>query len=254
MLSAAASVATIATATILGLHKFPVDNIATETVQYQNSVKTKNQTQSILLPDGTRVSLRANTHIDITYTDKSRKISLLLGELHVDVSHDPTRPLSVYASKKAITAVGTAFGVARHSANSVDVLVTEGTIVLSDERVQSQEIQSNSNQATHVSAGQLIEIRSQKAKILHVANNDMEERLKWKIQSWRFNGESLEDITKLLSDQTGYTFKLENNQNKGEQVAGYIKYDTLDNLLKTLEISFGLKHKQKGNTITLSNK
>ena len=69
------------------------------------------ESKDILLSDKSKITLNTNSFVQVRYTQHSRVINLLRGEIHIDVAHDKTRPLSVIAGDKVIQAVGTAFNV-----------------------------------------------------------------------------------------------------------------------------------------------
>jgi transmembrane sensor len=87
--------------------------------------------QEIDLPDGSVVQLNTDSAIKVRYSDRERRVELLRGEAHFDVAKNPARPFIVAADKVAVRAVGTAFNV-RLRPDSVDVLVTEGKVQVSD--------------------------------------------------------------------------------------------------------------------------
>jgi len=88
------------------------------------------------LSDGSRLSLNHETEIAEVFTERERRLRLLRGEGHFDVSKDPRRPFVVEAGGVEVRAVGTAFNVSLHSA-SLEVLVTEGVVELGLSRNQT---------------------------------------------------------------------------------------------------------------------
>jgi len=81
------------------------------------------------LPDGSRLSLNQGTEIVEEFTESERRLRLLRGEAHFNVSKDPQRPFVVEAGGVEVRAVGTAFNVNLHLA-TLEVLVTEGVVEL----------------------------------------------------------------------------------------------------------------------------
>jgi len=82
-----------------------------------------------ILSDGSRLSLNQGTEIVEEFTESERRLRLLRGEAHFNVSKDLQRPFVVEAGGLEVRAVGTAFNVNLHSA-SLEVLVTEGVVEL----------------------------------------------------------------------------------------------------------------------------
>ena len=93
---------------------------------YQTGIGESN---TIHLPDNSKIVLNTNSFVQVKYTATARIIDLQRGELHIDVAHDKSRPLSVVAGGKIIQAVGTAFNVDLRS-ELVELLVTDGKVLV----------------------------------------------------------------------------------------------------------------------------
>lgn len=79
------------------------------------------------LPDGSVIRMNSNSHVEVTYSETERAVTLVRGEAHFEVAKNPQRPFVVSARGAAVRAVGTAFNVAlKH--DSVEVLVTSGKV------------------------------------------------------------------------------------------------------------------------------
>ncbi len=81
----------------------------------------------VALADGSVVDLNENCRVEVRFTAKARNVTLVSGEAHFQVAHDPAKPFIVTARGVALRAVGTAFNV-RLTGEAVDVLVTEGKV------------------------------------------------------------------------------------------------------------------------------
>lgn len=76
-------------------------------------VQTSNHAQIVsrTLEDGSKVTLNANTHLDIQYYRHQRHVTLLQGEAIFEVEKDPQRPFVVETDRARITVLGTRFAV-----------------------------------------------------------------------------------------------------------------------------------------------
>ncbi|RKP47674.1 FecR family protein [Pararobbsia silviterrae] len=109
------------------------------------------QTQT--LPDGSRITLAADSAVDIRFDTKRRTLALVQGEILVEVAHDVERPFVVETGEGTIRALGTRFVVERHDG------VTDLSMLQSRVAVQTKaEIRANSNEAVFVEAGQHLRI------------------------------------------------------------------------------------------------
>ncbi len=83
--------------------------------------------RTVMLSDGSSLTLNTNSAVRIDFTDVCRCVHLLRGELYVEVQKNPQRPFEVHAGNGVARALGTAFGVSARS-DGVTVSVTEGRV------------------------------------------------------------------------------------------------------------------------------
>lgn len=89
------------------------------------------QTDILTLPDGSVVTLGANSRVDIRYSDGERRVVLESGEAFFEVAHNEARPFFVEAGGTLVRVVGTKFNVNR-SDGRVSVSVLEGVVQVDD--------------------------------------------------------------------------------------------------------------------------
>ena len=89
------------------------------------------ETDTLRLPDGTRVVLAPGSRLAFAadYGRKARRVELL-GEALFDVAHDKARPFSVLAGDATIRDIGTTFTVRHFREANIEVAVTKGSVVL----------------------------------------------------------------------------------------------------------------------------
>jgi len=85
------------------------------------------QTATVRLRDGSVVTLDTDTVLRARETAGRRMIRLARGQAYFKVAHDKTRPFTVAAGDKVVTAVGTAFTV-RLEKKAVEVTLVEGKV------------------------------------------------------------------------------------------------------------------------------
>jgi transmembrane sensor len=83
--------------------------------------------RSVLLADGSRVTLNTASEIEVDLRDDHRVIRLVSGEALFDVAHDAARPFDVHAGNTVLRAVGTRFDVDMRPARTT-VTVVEGIV------------------------------------------------------------------------------------------------------------------------------
>lgn len=87
--------------------------------------------QIAMLEDGSKLSLDADTEVDVRMERGRRELVLVRGRAKFDVAKDPLRPFSVTAGDKIVVATGTAFTVEMLE-QRVHVLLYEGHVAVLD--------------------------------------------------------------------------------------------------------------------------
>ncbi|HEX8544521.1 MAG TPA: FecR family protein [Pseudomonas sp.] len=96
----------------------------------------RGQRQNFDLADGSRLSLNANSAVDLRFDDQQRLVILRHGELLIEVAPDPRRPLRVRTAQGEVRALGTRFLVAQEQdasrlvvlQHSVEARLFDGTV------------------------------------------------------------------------------------------------------------------------------
>lgn len=87
----------------------------------------------VALKDGSRLSLDAQSRVDVRYSGERRELWLRQGRAKFHVAKDPLRPFSVSAADKVVVATGTEFSV-ELLASQVHVILYKGSVeVLADQ-------------------------------------------------------------------------------------------------------------------------
>lgn len=87
----------------------------------------RGQRQDITLADGSRLSLNADSAVDLQFDARQRLVILRHGELVIQVAADPLRPLRVRSAQGEVQALGTRFLVSQE-ADATRVVVLEHSV------------------------------------------------------------------------------------------------------------------------------
>ena len=234
---------------------YPVNQsaVVAKQLNFQTDV---GESKDILLSDKSKITLNTNSFVQVRYTQHSRVINLLRGEIHIDVAHDKTRPLSVIAGDKVIQAVGTAFNV-EVGQKQIELIVTDGKVLVAEQKAESlpnlslgtnKQGQYLSNSSTSVSKGEKLDL-SFKGKIAKAVEKvdpmDVAARLSWRKGSLIFRGESLAEAMAEISRYTNIDFELsEDDRLKQVQVAGMFKTGDIKGLLEVLNNNFNIDYER----------
>jgi len=131
-----AAVSVLAAGFWLGAH----DRGQPETLAFQTSAGER---RAFDLPDGSRITLDADSVLNVQLLPERRSLQLARGEAYLEVAKDAARPFLVRAGGTVVRAVGTAFDV-RMSVDRTVVAVTEGKVeVRSEENPQADNDAAN---------------------------------------------------------------------------------------------------------------
>ncbi len=224
--------------------------VVVNSFSYQTEV---GETSKIQLPDNSELLLNTNSLVKVTYTAQARVIELQQGEIHIDVAHDTSRPLSVLAGGQVIQAVGTAFNVQLKD-DSVELIVTYGKVLVKEKPIEEFQLLVGTNNTklsskeTSVSKDEKIQLvlgNHSVQKTVKVGTLEKAAKLSWLEGKLIFTGESLAEVLIEISRYTNVQFELEQNSRiKDVKVAGVFKTGDVTGLLKVLSRNFSINHEQ----------
>jgi transmembrane sensor len=110
--------------------------------------------RSVLLVDGSRVTLNTASKIEVRLQADRRVVELLQGEVLFEVAHDAQRPFDVHAGNVVVRAVGTQFDIDRRATRTA-VTVVEGRVglIAAGSRIRNLPVLSASDRVVVYSAG-----------------------------------------------------------------------------------------------------
>lgn len=217
---------------------------------YQTSIGESN---TINLPDNSKLVLNTNSFVQVKYTQGARLIELQRGEIHIDVAHDKSRPLSVLANGKIIQAVGTAFNVQVNN-DVVELIVTDGKVLVAKKKNVSlnsdieQIIKRLPPSAMAISKGEKVELdltSKSSEEIVKIEAIEIAASLSWRRGNLIFRGESLAQAMAEISRYTDIEFELaDDEQLRNVQVAGMFKTGDVTGLLNVLSQNFNISYEK----------
>lgn len=217
----------------------------------------------VTLPDGSEVSLNTNSKIELVFNPKQRHIRLLQGEAQFDVAKDMERPFTVEAGTKSFTALGTIFNVQKNDSQSLELVVTEGKVLIAKADEELDAIKAAFNPASNtllsgviVTAGKKADIISQHLASIHsMSEEDVQRDLAWQNGMLIFDGEPLEYALADISRYTKSEFDIVDEHIADVKVAGFFKAGDIEGLLASLEANFNIvATESKENHFSLSLK
>ena len=93
------------------------------------------QRQTLTLADGTRVEMYAQTRLSVEIDRRERRVQLAGGEAYFAVTKDAARPFVVTTPAGSVQVTGTQFDVRAEPGTGLEVVVTEGSVLVSPAEV-----------------------------------------------------------------------------------------------------------------------
>jgi transmembrane sensor len=215
----------------------------------------KGEQATFVLPDGSTVVLNTDSLVSINFTDANRIMRLDRGEIHVSVAHE-TRPLSVLVGDQIIQALGTEFNIEITSDQSIELVVTEGLVVVGFLDVPLEDLDAGepvelAPTFTLVAGGEEAVIRHveetlQKIETEEIETEEIAVKLSWRNGNIIFTGETLEEAVQEVERYTAVEFVFLDEDSKQEEIAGFFKAGDVEGLLAVLRQEFEISYQWVG--------
>ena len=202
----------------------------------------KGQRAFITLPDSTKVWLNSDTKISYPadYGLKERNVTLV-GEAYFEVAKNPDKRFIVEAKGMQVEALGTSFNVnAYQNDNKIIASLFSGSVRVTYDR--------------HVAI--LKPHESVKVDLLNRSFSRYKDESMQNIALWRkneitFDGESLEEITHIMSRLYNTTICIEDESLKKVCYIGTIRNNNLENFIDIINLTTPVVYENKGDTVFL---
>lgn len=233
-----------------------VNQIASQQVSTEKVYQTAvGQHSTINLTDGSVLTINTNSLVKISFTHSQRLINLIKGEIFIDVAHDKNRPLSVIVNDTVFQAVGTAFNVKKSFNENIELLVTDGTVMIAEVALneslgdaQTPTILSLDTRHTHSALPGdkvIISIAEQvKQETARLNSEEMEVSLGWLERKLIFRGQTLLEAMDEVSRYTDAKFIIPQTSLQQRKIAGVFQTNDIELLLDTLYENFNIHHQK----------
>lgn len=215
------------------------------------------------LSDGSVAELKPGAEIAIHFTGSTRGVTLVRGQAHFQVAHDPTKPFIVTARGVEFRAVGTAFSV-ELADESVELLVTQGRVAVekslsAPSPTTSPGVVESPQALATVGAGNRVVVSSDNKtvaaapSVTPIASEEMADQLAWRIPRIDFTRTPLSEAVALMNrhNQTRMQMTIDEVALGKLPVSGLFRADRVDAFVRLLEANFGIETETAGQTIHL---
>jgi transmembrane sensor len=204
------------------------------------------QQREVQLPDGSTVMLNTDSNVVVTYSLREREVFLPRGEASFHVAHESDRPFLVRAGyHHRLQAMGTRFDVRVLTADTVELIVTEGQVtVLHTPRDQPDtpafaRLSGNMTfDDTTIDALELAQVEPGLQFVRKVEASEIEDLLAWQRGRIVFKGERLEDALAEVGRYTHMRIVLSDDRLRDLRVIGDFSTSHIEDFLVSLRRNY----------------
>jgi len=214
-------------------------------------------TQSVELPDGTKVKLNAGSrlYIDHQFNTDTRKVTLI-GEAYFEVVSRPNVPFLVEAGDINIEVLGTTFNVKAYPHENIETTLIQGKVAVNvkkGERILLKPAEKLTVEFTGNSSG--ADAQSKKTKVSKVTSDGSDDRtqIAWLSNRFVFSDERFGDVAHQLERKYNVHFKFQDSTLQNEKINGVLEHENLIQSLRLLKRIVAFDFEQKRDTIIIHN-
>ena len=142
------------------------------------------------LPDGSAITLNTNTTLAVSYTERSREVKLLRGEVLVEATADPARLFKLVALDTRITTLAAAFAVRLLNREGLQVMVQNGQVDVFEPSSPAKAVTLPANTVAQPRSAMGLQNTAAPLVTERIAPAEVERRL-----AWQRGQLSFEDVT-----------------------------------------------------------
>lgn len=206
------------------------------------------ETKKLVLPDGSEVTLNANSALKYINSRSSNSREVWLsGEgffkiRHIEPNDKGIQKFIVHTRDVNVEVVGTEFNVNDVTSDKTEVLLTKGKVRLS--------LVKGNNQTVNMVPDQLVSYNN-RSKLLNVKKVSAGNYICWMDHKYIFEKVTLEDLSKELSRYYGKQVIITDAKMSKQRMSGTLEMQDESTLIQTLSALLGTPVKQKNNQIII---
>jgi transmembrane sensor len=209
------------------------------------------------LSDGSVVDLNRGAHVVVQYSAAERRVVLVRGEAQFVVAKNSVRPFVVRAGGVDVRAVGTAFNV-KLAGSNLEVLVTEGTVRLSQQTPVIQSAQTANASPVVAAPAILAELTAGQRTVLPMVENspppvvvaasraEIDVLLEWQPRLLDFDSTPLAEVVAVFNRRNATQIVIEDDALRALPLVASIRSDNVDGLVRQLEATMGVQVERRG--------
>lgn len=122
---------------LVSIHVWQVHSTSDTSPSLHHKIVPEGKNEYILLSDGSKIHIKANSHIIYpnVFPENKREITLIKGEIYLEVARNPQAPFTVLTDDFQVKVLGTTFDVSvAEKGNPATVILVEGSVEIENIR------------------------------------------------------------------------------------------------------------------------
>lgn len=189
--------------------------------------------RSVVLDDGSLVTLNTSSQIEVKYAAHSRFIRLVRGEALFEVAHDEARPFEVSVGKAVVRAVGTQFNIDRRTDHAT-VTVVEGRVKVTAQHEDTPGVAGSGPSLEPVS-----EVIAASQRVVVTQSNlsppeqiaDLAPVMAWTQRQLVFENRPLREVAEEFNRYNRHRIVIESGELQSQQVTGVFQANDPESFL-----------------------
>jgi transmembrane sensor len=192
--------------------------------------------ETVMLTDGSRIELNTDSAIRLADSTHARNIWLEKGEAYLQVTHDASRPLTVFIGNRRVTDLGTKF-VVKRGADRLEVAVLEGRVSL------DAHVAGSDAQPTMLRQGETAVASASGVSVLRKTTHELSNELGWRRGVIVFDNTPLGDAAEEVSRYNAVKVTVADAAVARLPVTGTVSSADPKEFLRMARVVFGLRAK-----------
>jgi transmembrane sensor len=204
-----------------------------EIPNYSKEYLVSNKIQNnIVLPDDSKISLDANTSINIKYYKNKRLVELSRGKAIFDVTSNKEQPFIIQTDRINVKVLGTKFEVVNFD-DLIQVNVLEGIVRVSKTKDETKEL-------AIVNKGESL-VLDKNADLITQKSTNIAKLLQWSEGKYTFQQTTLQEVLNEFSKHLDLNITFEKQNLKNYPISGNFDVNHFDDFLKVLPMIHPIK-------------
>ncbi len=221
--------------------------LSRDLIRYQSIATTYGEIKQVTLPDGSVVTLNANSEIKFSrfnFSTKTREV-ILNGEADFSVVHTKSNQRFVVMTNNnlAVTVLGTQFSVYNRLKRS-EVVLRKGKVELNYTSINSKQ----SKQLVLRPGDKFIK-NDRGTDQVYLSNTD--DVVAWKNHDFLFEGNTLAEVANTINDNFGIKLMFQNKELASRKISGTFHAEKAEELIDAIAQLLDVNYKKKSNFIYL---